>query len=207
MIESLQVREAIAGKDFGNIDSNCFQLVYENEIISLRTNNVSEKRQWINQVESAIKTLQTKAKLNSINLNPGAGVSAIGTLNVMLIKAVRSSSKVPPLNGDIFAYTKVGDQMLKSKIVDAKGKEAVFNQYFIHSLQSMDEILKISIHHYDKYSADGIKRLIIAYLGQAEFPLDILEYYCGKETEVIELPFKDSANFAKILIKMSYRPA
>jgi hypothetical protein len=47
---------------------------------------------------------------------------------------------------------------------------------------------------------------MIAYLGQAEIQLDFLEYYGGKETEVIQLPMKDG-NFATIDLKLVYRPA
>lgn len=66
------------------------------------------------------------------------------------------------------------------------------------SVTSLDEILKISVYNYGKYSQDD-------YLGQAEIGLDFLEYY-KKETEQITLKLKD-VDSGSVIIQMSYRAA
>jgi hypothetical protein len=158
LLTELSVREAtrVPNKDIGVLDNCCFQLLFEDEILTLRTNNVSEKRQWINQVETARKMNQpSKPKSNQLLSSQS---EAIGTLNVVLIRARKSASSgmqaliLAPCR-EIFAVANVGEQKLKSKIID--GNALVFNQSLIFKLQSLDAVLQISVFKYDKYSADG----------------------------------------------------
>jgi hypothetical protein len=195
MLSHLEIREAcrISNKDVGSLDNCCFQIIHETEIITLRVTNVSEKRQWMNQIEAAIKLHHTKANKKSVQKHNSGVTSTIGTLNVLLMRAYKLGFQTS--FKEVFAVVRVGEQILKSKIVNEQS--LVFNQPLIFKISSLDDVLQLSLYKYDKYSVD-------AYLGQAEIQLDFLEYYGGKETELIQLPMKDGV-FEKIDIKLVYR--
>lgn len=129
------------------MDTCCFQIIHDNDIITLRSPNSSEKRQWINQIESAIGAAKSKNQKSSGNKGPAG--QAIGTLNVRVMKATGDTRKYR----QIFAVARVGDQVLRTKTVDAS--QSIFNQSLIFSVFSLDGIMRISIHHFDKYSPDG----------------------------------------------------
>ncbi|KAJ3337239.1 Intersectin 1 (SH3 domain protein), partial [Kappamyces sp. JEL0680] len=194
LIEGVTIGDAVRlpSKDTGPIDNTCFQIGYENEIITLRASNVSEKRQWINLVDIARKNYQT-FNLKAASLSKPAA-DTIGTLNLILLSA--SHCLDPGKFREVFAAGRIKEQVLKSKIVDAA--RPVFNQSLIFTIATLDDSLQISLYSYDKYSAD-------VYLGQAEIQLDFLEYYAGKQTEVIKLSLKDGG-YEHLSIKMVYKP-
>jgi hypothetical protein len=175
-------------------------MIFENEILTFRTSNVSEKRQWLNQIESAIRASHTAEVPKPEGKSLG---NAIGTLHVLISKAKKTNSSRTTRTSQILVVAKVGSQVLKSK--RALIANPSFNQSFIFTIYSLDEILKLSIHGYDKYSADGSFLLILEYLGHAEIQLDFLEYYGERETEMINLAIKDGDLFHQLDIKLLYR--
>jgi C2 domain len=157
MLEQLTIREAAktAGKDTGPLDSSCFQIIYAGEVITLRASNVSEKRQWINQVEAAKanlqKTLDTRGTFSATDKNPTA--DTIGTLNVQVFGPQKCFEQGK--YRAIFVVGKIKGQILKSKIVDASLANPRINQSLIFTISSLDEKLQLTLYHYDKYSSDS----------------------------------------------------
>ncbi|KAJ3270432.1 Intersectin 1 (SH3 domain protein) [Terramyces sp. JEL0728] len=196
MLNHLSIRDAIKlpQKDTGDITNCSFQIIYEEEIITLRTTNVSEKRQWINLVEAAIKEFKLSMIKEKSSINMNNAQQAIGTVRVRLLEGVHKSDPSKPKK--VFAVVRVGHQSLRSEMVNPP--KLVFNQSFIFTIFSLDESLKVSLHTYDKYSPDE-------YLGHSEIQLDFLEYYGGKETEKIQLNMKDGQG-ESVYIQMMYRP-
>ncbi|KAI8901879.1 hypothetical protein BC833DRAFT_617246 [Globomyces pollinis-pini] len=195
MLDSLIVREAIrvAGKDCGPLDNCCLQFVYEDEVMTFRAANVSEKRLWMNQVESAIRTISSIAK-STTGLNATLS-ETMGTLSVHLVE---TRGRTEPGNRkELFVVAKLSGQTLKSKLIHPSRPQ--FNQSLMFSVTSLDSSLQLSLYYYDKYSADE-------YLGSSEIQLDFLEYYGGKETELIQLALKNGG-YESISIKLMYRPA
>jgi hypothetical protein len=196
MLEDVSVSDVIkTGKDVGTINKATFQIIYGSDEITLKAPSVSEKRQWINQIEAAKKIcISLKSKTSSPNKLKGNNLDTIGTLNLILLEASNCLEIVK--NRQIFAVGQIRDQVLKSKIVD--GAKPIFNQPLIFTLSSLDSSLLITLFQCEKYTAD-------VYLGQAEIQLDFLEYYAGNQTEVIKLDLKDGG-YESITIKMVYRP-
>jgi hypothetical protein len=205
MLEQLAVREAVkvTGKDTGPLDSSCFQIIYEGEIITLRSTNVSEKRQWINQIETAKTSLQ-KAKVSASASEKNPSADTIGTLNVQVFGPQNCFE--PGKYRAIFVVGKIKGQILKSKIVDASTANPRINQSLIFTISSLDDKLQLTLYHYDKYSSDSNNSfLTVEYLGEGSIQLDFLEYYAGKQTENIKLHLKDGG-YECISIKMMYKP-
>lgn len=160
MLDHLSIREAIKlpQKDTGDITNCSFQIIYEGEIITLRTTNVSEKRQWINLVEAAIKEFKLSMIKEKSSVNMNNAQQAIGTVRVKLLEGVHRSDPnsmyiltVEPKK--VFAILRIGSQSMRSEMVNPP--KLVFNQSFIFTIYSLDESLKVSLHTYDKYSPDG----------------------------------------------------
>jgi hypothetical protein len=192
----------VASKDTGPLDNTCFQILYETEIITLRASSSSEKRQWINQVESAKKAWKVQRPKSTEKMR-NSSQDTIGTLNVLLLSL--QNCKCPGKYRKIFAVGRINDQILKSKMIStADGR---FNQSLIFTLPSLDTSFQIELYNADETSLDGIvfHFLTVAFLGQGEMQLDLLEYYIGKQTEDIVIPLKDSI-FDTMTIKMMYKP-
>lgn len=186
MMDSLSVKD--------HSDSDSFQIDFEDQSIMVRALSISEKRQWINQIESARKVcrdLEAKKQNQSKLSNP----SNIGTLSVLLCEARNCLDTLK--TREVFALGRIKEQVLKSKVVNLSFQNAKFNQNLIFTLPTLDEVLQISLYRYNKYSAD-------VYLGQAEIQLDILEYYAGKQTDEIELPLKDGG-FKTLVIRIIHK--
>jgi hypothetical protein len=173
-------------------ENECLNLSFENEILNLKPETKSEKRNWINQFEQARK------QISQITIQKSPKVQqAIGTLECILLKGYHNQSHPKKENDQIFALATIDDQVFRSKQVSLSN--AVFNFSTVFSVFSLDSVLRIGIYRFEKYSVNE-------YLGQAEIQLDFLEYYGGRETEVIMLKMKDGG-FEKISIKMTYRSA
>lgn len=158
ILEQVTIREAVktAGKDTGPLDTTCFQIIYAGEVITLRASNVSEKRQWINQVETAKTNLQ-KAIGSSSAAVKHSTADTIGTLNVQVFGPQNCFE--PGKYRAIFVVGKIKGQILKSKIVDASLANPRINQSLIFTISSLDDKLQLTLYHYDKYSSDSNLRV------------------------------------------------
>lgn len=146
--------ETISIKDLADIDPAAFSIIYDDQSLNVKAVGVSEKRQWINQIEGAKKVaVGSRSKPSAVSLK--ANSDRIGTLKVQLIQTIKCLR--PGKYRQIFAVGKIKDQVLKSKVVDAAiDHQCRFNQPLIFSLPSLDDTLQISLYRYDKYSTDGM---------------------------------------------------
>jgi flagellar motor switch protein FliG len=89
MIQKILVREAqkVPNRDVGDLDSTCFQILDGEEVITVRTSNISETRQWINSIDGAIKNQKQVLKKTKLGTQSEL-MSAIGTLEVVLLNAI-----------------------------------------------------------------------------------------------------------------------
>lgn len=199
MLDALSIREAakIPNKDTGILDSTCFQIIVDEEVLTLRASSVADKLVWITKVTNAQNAVHQEGALNQ--KKPHTSVENIGTLNIQLlgVSGIESGQF-----RNIFALGRIKDQELKSRIVEAS--KPIFNQAMIFTLSSLDDCIKLSLYEYDKYSADSNhSTLTIVYIGEAEMQLDCLEYYAGKQTEEITLKLKDRNE--KISLRMKFK--
>eukprot|EP00842_Homolaphlyctis_polyrhiza_P006330 jgi/Hompol1/6699/HPOL_000301-RA len=203
MLCDISIREAskTLGREVGTIDACCFQIVFGDDIITLRCVSISDKRQWMNQIEAAIQAHRTAEKraLQSPLGEPSDFASAahtIGTLEVRLLQATgigpieRRGNKL-----DVFAIVQVHNQVTKSK--RAPSSQPRWGQSLMFSVTSLDDVIKIALYAYDKYAKDE-------YLGQATVQMDILEYYVGKETGRMTLDLVDVGH-GKVELQLLYR--
>lgn len=139
-------------KETGPLDGTCFQLLFEGEILTFRVDSVSEKLQWINQIDSAIRDAQSLKKIPSIaNLAPTAG----GTLRLKLLN-ITFNTQARNRNftySNVFLVAKIEGQALKSKRFGPR--DTSIYQSLIFSVPSAESKLQISVFAFHKYSADG----------------------------------------------------
>jgi Pleckstrin homology domain/C2 domain len=152
LLSDLAVREAsrLANKDVGPIDESCFQLVIKDEVITLRANSASEKRQWIKQISDAIKQHNNRAK--SGNAKRSAINDTVGTLKFSILEA-RNLALTDKSKCEIFCVVELEHQSVKSQKRDS-GKH--INQAMMFSVSSLDLNISISVYKHSEYSSDGI---------------------------------------------------
>ena len=151
----MQVRDAInvPHKETGPLDANCFQIIFDGEVLTLRVGTVPDKLQWLNQIDTAIKAVKSFSKVPSIlDLSNHSG----GTLRLKLLNInFQSSSKNRSFPySSVFLIAKIENQALKSKKIGAR--DTSLYQSLIFSIPSAESKLRISIYAFHKYSADGI---------------------------------------------------
>lgn len=183
------------------IDDSCFQIVHLQDIISVKASSVSEKRKWVNQIDSQCnlfvsveRKLQTTGQLDKHSPAAGFHITPIGTLQVTIVEGKGLQSSAP--KSDIYCIFQLNRQQLKTRIVKDTANPK-WGQSLMFSVISLDEALKITVYNYDKFSQDEV-------LGHATINLDLLEYYGEKETEKITLNLQQNPS-ASVVIQMSYR--
>ncbi|KAG9290202.1 hypothetical protein G9A89_022178 [Geosiphon pyriformis] len=174
----------------------CFQIVHIAEKINLRARDVSVKRQWINQIETARGYCLGIEQKNQ-------NKDCIGTLRAVIYEGVVPfdpyAKEKPTVNS--YCQARLNRQVFKTKVV----KETInprWNQVLLFSVTTLDDTLKLSLFNYDKHTQNE-------YLGQAEIGLRLLETYDNRETEKITLHLKDvppGRPIGSISIYLSYRP-
>ncbi|CAG8440515.1 4016_t:CDS:10 [Acaulospora colombiana] len=186
-------------KDVGP-DDTCFQVIHIADTINLRAANASMKRQWVNQLETASGYCLTKERQAQRGESTSAPADHIsGTLRVLVYEGILPEElhgESDKLN-NIHAYCQVqlNRQIFKTKIV--KGTISPhWNQYLMFSVTTLEDVIKVSVLNYDKYTQDE-------YLGQAEIGLRFLKHYGDNETEKITLGLKPSGG--SISIYLSYK--
>lgn len=104
--------------------------------------------------------------------------------------------------GNIFCTAQLNRQTLKTKPLSMSQRDVrsrrplLLNHSFILSVCNLDEILHLSVYHYDFYSQDD-------YIGGTDWAISLIEYYGTKETEAIILPLKEGTG--KIVIQMAFK--
>jgi Ca2+-dependent lipid-binding protein len=211
-------------KDVGVIDESSFQIVHIDKIITLRAPSPSEKKQWLNVVESCIEDAEKKLTQDEVNI-PHKMKSLvdrpiIGTLEVKLLetKKLACSDRIRKfiflksgiveiflkiiflknigIKPAVFCTVTVDQQSLKSK--SSQSWPPKWDQELMFSIFSLDKSLKMTLYNYDRYSKDE-------YIGEASIQLDFLEYYNGKETEKISLELKD-VKHGFMVVQLAYKP-
>ncbi|CAG8523760.1 4631_t:CDS:10 [Paraglomus occultum] len=184
----------IVVKDGGS-DKISFQLTHNTYKINLRTNNVSVKRQWVNNLETASGYCQRKAEGNPIVSD------YIGTLKVLVYEAYIPNNGLyanKPLN--LHCRAQLSRQIFKTKSVkDTLSPK--WNQALIFSVATLEDTLRLSV-----YNSDG-KSNQDEYMGQASIRLNyFLKENREKQTDAIKLSLKDGATDAHISVSLTYKP-
>lgn len=150
-MSELLIREAskAGSRDQGPLDESCFQLIVKEEVITLRSNSASEKRQWMNQIGEAIKRHYVRMK----NTDPKTTKNhdTIGTLKLSLLETRNLSHLERSSRHEIFSLLHLEEQIVKSQ---KKDLSKAFNQAIMFSVSSLDSELKIAIYKHSEYSSD-----------------------------------------------------
>ncbi|KAI9193369.1 uncharacterized protein BJ171DRAFT_528088 [Polychytrium aggregatum] len=193
LLHEISVRSVPGG------DDTLFDIIQGADVLSLRAPSASEKRGWVSAIETQIKIIKDTDKRGqntpqTVNTPANA---PIGTLEVIVIsgKSLLVEGGVP---FGVYCHVQLNNQKLKTNL----SKDAVapkWNCTQLFSLTSFDDTLRITVYNYNKFSRDD-------FLGHAEVQLDMLEYYIGKETEVMTLPLAHVPS-GSVSIKMAYKTA
>ncbi|KAJ3050644.1 hypothetical protein HK097_008351 [Rhizophlyctis rosea] len=203
----------VKASDITSIDDATFQIVHGEEVITLRAPSVKEKRKWMNLLEENIQRCYEAQRAGREKDKSGRRQSGtyetIGTLQVLVCEARVGGGGVGDKGKlDIYAALQLNRQKLNTRTVSVPSHAMVasggaanvkWNQALMFSVVSLDEVLKIAVYNFDRYSQDD-------YLGQAEIALDFLEYYGGRETERINLELKDVRG-GSVVVQLAYRPS
>ncbi|CAG8781616.1 7151_t:CDS:10, partial [Gigaspora margarita] len=181
----------VKDKEIG-LDETCFQVVHIQDVINLRANNVSVKRQWVNQLETAsgyCLEVERKIQKGENSSSPMDHNRISGTLRVLVYDGVVPSENgsekfIEKFNINAYCQVQLNRQVFKTKIV--KGNTfPQWNQNLMFSVITLEDTLKFSLFNFDnKYTTDE-------YLGQAEIGLHFLTHYGDNETGQITLKLKD----------------
>ncbi|KAJ3139972.1 Intersectin 1 (SH3 domain protein) [Geranomyces variabilis] len=188
------------GREPYPVDECCFQIVHGPVTITLRAPSVAAKRKWVNLLDDqyAQYNQAEKAKREgAVKDIKFAGAQPIGTLQVLIAQAKDLAGLSRNNKLEIFARVQLNRQQVKTRCVNSRTPH--WNQNLVFSVCSLDEILKVSVYNYDRYTQDD-------YLGQAEIGLDFLEYYNEKETEPITLSLRDVPS-GSVVLRLAYRKA
>ncbi|CAG8576933.1 3066_t:CDS:10, partial [Cetraspora pellucida] len=173
-------------KDIG-LDETCFQVVHIEDVINLRASNVSVKRQWVNQLETAsgyCLAVERKIQKGESSSSPMDHNHISGTLRVLVYDGVvPSEHESERFNIHVYCQVQLNRQIFKTKIVKGTNSPQ-WNQHLMFSVITLEDTLKITLFNFDKYTTDE-------YLGQAEIGLHFLTYYGDNETDKIKLELKD----------------
>ena len=165
-------------------DATWFQFVQVENIITVKAESVEDKRTWMNAIDESIKSIRIAEKRQSLGINSSSKSNNnndyIGTLEVYL-KGAKSLISAGPGNIGYqselhrkchqitfigggkcspFCILQINDQKLKTKVV----KDTVnptWDQSLMFSLSSLDDILRITVYHYDRYGTNGDLSIII----------------------------------------------
>ncbi|CAG8557077.1 1263_t:CDS:10 [Ambispora leptoticha] len=167
-LNEIAVRDLPQGKFY-----DCFQIIHIADKINLRARDVSVKRQWVNQLETA----SGYYGLPSLK-------DCIGTLKVVIYEG---QIPIDPAKENVLINTycqaRLNRQVFKTKIVK-ENTTPRWNQLLLFSVTTLEDTLKLSLYNHDKFTQDS-------YLGQAEISLRFLEHYGNNETDKIKLQLKD----------------
>lgn len=181
-------------------DSECvFEIVQIEKIIGLKTNSIGEKRKWMNLLEE-YSQYSRKDEDDQVEKE-----EYLGTLRVTIIEG-RNLEPITPKGNILLNFKGKSNpylivQLNKQKLQTKAEKDTLnpyWNQSLIFSVSSLDDILRITCYNYEKYSYNE-------YMGEIELPLNFLEYYGEKSTEMITLNFKDKRG--SVIIQMNYKIA
>ncbi|KAJ3081326.1 hypothetical protein HK102_002430 [Quaeritorhiza haematococci] len=175
----------------------------------LRAHSISDKRRWINHLETQchyVATMEKRLKEEDnesddkarkrLTFTRTGHLKPIGTLQVLILEG-RGLVQVEKQGATaIYCSVRLNRQQLKTRTSGTQINPR-WAQPLMFSVVSLDEVLKISIFNYDKYSQDD-------YLGSAEVQLDFLEYYGGRETEKMTLKLRDVPR-GEVVLQMAYR--
>lgn len=127
--------------------------------------------------------------------------------------SIHSASNLTPLpggKGEIFCRLQLNEQIQTTGHVNINASNPVFGETKVFSVMSLDENLKIDVYNFDPLSKNRKNQtfaliiFIIDFLGTAIVELHILEYYGGKETEIISLNLSGvPSGILKIQLKYS----
>ncbi|KAI3642073.1 hypothetical protein MP228_011628 [Amoeboaphelidium protococcarum] len=205
-LEKLLVKKVTANDyDVSGNPEHCIQLVNGDYSVFVKAKDVKSRNQWIKRLEDA-----SISYLQSINQQKGAKdqrnvpVQCIGTVK-LLVQDVGTLQLEPSLQkGELYCVAEIGSQTQRTRasaVVSSNSRRlgfaAKFNQSLLFSINSIDEQLHLHLYHYQRFSEDEL-------ISTTSMALDFLEYYCGKETEVVQLPLQ--SNTGTINVKMQYRP-
>jgi Ca2+-dependent lipid-binding protein len=127
----------------------------------------------------------------------------IGTVSVSVLDCKDMALDPSMSRADVFCVARIDRQTQKTRatsvhLVPNVAYSVRWNQSFVFSIRSLDDLIRFEVFVFDKYSQDEL-------VGKTEMALHILEYYNGQETEVMTL--KLAPNSGKLRIRMHYKIA
>ena len=186
-------------------EEQVIRLTTPDEELIVKAEHSSSYKLWVNLIKQSIVAYKEKEKhffenerVNTDKLQHLLGTQVhtsdfIGTIQV----TIENGTNMPQLElKKYFVVCQVADQKLKSKIVKSTLKPK-FNQMLLFSLKSMEEIIKIYLYNQTKYGEDVM-------VGFHEMPLNFLEYYGEKETELMVINVGSEATLS---IKLKFKSA
>jgi hypothetical protein len=164
-------------------------------IIALRASDVNSRNNWANKMESACVNIQSHGKSS---LGAKQKTESVGTLRVVIVEGTKLQSMDPSIGKlNLLCEVSLPGEMQRTKEI-RNSSHPVWNQSLIFGVQSLDDTLRIVVYNaFDRYSQED-------YLGTAELPLHLLEYYGTKET-IHDLPLQNVPSGASIKLRLQYR--
>lgn len=184
-----------------------FAIVHLEETINFKAPSAKACRKWMHELEKASNenALEEKKRGSSTSGQPSVA-EVIGSLRVLMYEGsnfnITDNNGVQTRKMNTYCQLTLHKQTFNTKVA----RDTSFpkwDQPFLFRVTTLQDVLKIRVYSYDKYTSD-------TYLGRAEIPLEMLEkYYQDRETDKITLQLRDvpeGASIGSLSMYMAYKP-
>ncbi|KNE65155.1 hypothetical protein AMAG_10808 [Allomyces macrogynus ATCC 38327] len=191
---------------FSLILHNLHDAAGANPVITLRCASQSTRNNWANKIDAAIAAVQQAVTAGGASAAALAARPILGTLRVVVVEGLHLNVVADALAAArlnlLCEVTVPGQPAQRTRTVKNATAHPAWNEPLMFSVQSLDDTLRLVVFNaYDKFSQED-------YLGTAEMPLHILEYFGNQET-VQDLPLQNGPASGGIVpavrVRVQYR--
>ncbi|KNE54258.1 hypothetical protein AMAG_00250 [Allomyces macrogynus ATCC 38327] len=191
---------------FSLILHNMHDAAGANPVITLRCASQSTRNNWANKIDAAIAAVQQAVTAGGASAAALAARPILGTLRVVVVEGLHLNVVADALAAArlnlLCEVTVPGQPAQRTRTVKNATAHPAWNEPLMFSVQSLDDTLRLVVFNaYDKFSQED-------YLGTAEMPLHILEYFGNQET-VQDLPLQNGPASGGIVpavrVRVQYR--
>ncbi|ORZ29742.1 hypothetical protein BCR44DRAFT_1447970 [Catenaria anguillulae PL171] len=167
-------------------------------LLAFKCEDQSSRNNWANKIDAASNAARAAAAARGAGAAEIMARPTLGTLQVTVVEGTHCRPVDPSVTRvNLLCEVSLPNETQRTRMV-RNTTHPVWNQTLTLSVQSLDDVLRIVVFNsHDKYSEE-------TYMGTAELPLHILEYYGDKETTQ-DLPLQNVPSGSVVRIKIQYR--
>ncbi|KAL1919154.1 uncharacterized protein VTP21DRAFT_2536 [Calcarisporiella thermophila] len=151
LLNELVVRD-IPPKTVAGQDDACFQIVHIQDMVSLRAPDLSSKRQWFNQIQSASLRALAQERKSQTRATPPERV--VGSVRIVVVEAQVPSAPNVLTTMSAYCELSLGPQVLKTRVVRNSVSPFWDQAMTLGVPEDGEGRLRVSLYSYHRYSPD-----------------------------------------------------